>query len=137
MADLQHVVVVLKLAFGYFFNRARHDNAYGREDLRGEMLPSAASRRRWSGEVGATFCRIFRFFTRSSGNFAAILTFELRQHRKAKTETSREDTLSRFGFLLVPFTFLNDTLPGCSASSSLIQTTPSQQCSTCTHNERR
>ena len=79
--NLQHVVVVLKLALGDLFNGEGRRDAHRRKHLRCSRREIAEMRQRqWAG----TFCRIFKFFKRSSGNLADTSTC-----KAAVTRTSR------------------------------------------------
>ena len=83
--NLQHVVVVLKLALGDLFNGEGRRDAHRRKHLRCSRREIAEMRQRqrqrqWAG----TFCRIFKFFKRSSGNLADMSTCTA-----AVTRTSR------------------------------------------------
>ena len=79
--NLQHVVVVLKLALGDLFNGEGRRDANRRKHLRCSRREIAEMRQRqWAG----TFCRIFKFFKRSSGNLADMSTCTA-----AVTRTSR------------------------------------------------
>ena len=130
--NLQHVVVVLKLALGDLFNGEGRRDAHRRKHLRcsgREIAEMRQRQRQWAG----TFCRIFKFFKRSSGNLADMSTCTAAVTRTSRLRASSTREMAQKPWVL---TFLRETLPGCSASSSLRQATPSQQCSTCTRREK-
>jgi hypothetical protein len=126
--NLQHVVVVLELALGDLFNGEGRRDAHRREHLR-----CSRRERNRGGRCSGRSWRAAPFAGSSSSSSAPRGTWPTRPPAAAVTRTSRLRASNTLEMVHKPRvgTFLRGTLPGCSASSSLRQATPSQQCSTC------